>query len=392
MALVMGLVTLATVAPGSTTPEIAAATPAPGQPTQGRRMLGYYVPYDPTSWESLAANVGSLDDVAAQWVTIDACGQLGSRDDRTIKQLVQARGVRLFPSLLTSSAWLNHRLLTEAAVSARAIDQIVEYVTAEGYDGFDLDLEGVRPSDRAAYTAFVARLGAALRERGKPLTLAIPPKAGETMTGWAGAYDYAALGQHADLITIMAYDFSGAWGDPGPVAPYDWVDQVAAYATSQIPAEKVLLGLAFYGYDWNTTSGGTRALSYSQAVTLAEHHGVRMVLDPGTQSATFRYRAPAGNTPAARAQPSPLEHQITVREPPPCDVAPPAPDPTPTPRPTPPPDAIQDHVVWLEEGSSASARLGIVDRHRAGGVAAWRLGFEDPAVWPAFDAWRRGTP
>lgn len=369
-----------------------AARRAAGQPAPGRRVLGYYVPYDPTSWESLEANAHAIDDVAAQWVSIDACGQLGSRDDQTVKQLVQARGMRLFPSLLTSSAWLNHRLLTDDAVATTAISQIVEYVLAEGYDGFDLDLEGVQPSDRAAYTAFVARLGAALRERGKPLALAIPPKAGETATGWAAAYDYAALGAHADLITIMAYDFSGAWGDPGPVAPYGWVDRVAAYATARIPPERVLLGLASYGYDWNTTSGGTRALSYSQAATLAEYHGVPMVLDPETQSATFRYRAPAGDAPPARTQPAPLQHDITVREPAPCDVTPPASAPTPTPRPTPPPGALQDHVVWLEEASSAVARLGVAERHGAGGVASWRLGLEDPRVWPALEQWRGQRP
>lgn len=399
LVLVVVVVTLAPVSPATeragaqpAASPSAASTSAAGQPAPGRRVLGYYVPYDPTSWESLEANAHAIDDVAAQWVTVDACGQLGSRDNRTLKQFVQARGIRLFPSLLTSSAWLNHRLLTDDTVATRAIGQIVEYVVAEGYDGFELDLEGIQPSDRAAYTAFVARLGAALRERGKPLALAIPPKAGETTTGWAAAYDYAALGPHADLITIMAYDFSGAWGGPGPVAPYDWVDRVAAYATRHIPPERVLLGLAFYGYDWNTTSGGARALSYSQAATLAEYHSAPMVLDPGTLSATFRYQVPAGEGPPARTQPAPPEHEIMVREAPPCDVVPPTPAPTPTPRPSPPPGALQDHVVWLEESASAMARLGVAERHGAGGVATWRLGLEDPRVWPAFEQWRRPGP
>ena len=167
---------------------------------------------------------------------------------------------------------------------------------------------------------------------------------------------------------------------------------MARYATSQIPPEKVLLGLAFYGYDWNTTSGGTRALSYSQAATLAEHHGVPMVLDPETRSATFRYQVPAGEAVPSREQPAAPAHEIAVREPPPCDVTSPAPPPTPTPRPTPPPGTLQDHVVWIEEGASAVTRLGLAERHGAGGVAAWRLGLEDPAVWPALEAWRAGRP
>jgi spore germination protein len=361
-------------------------------PAVERRVLGYYVPYDPTSWASIEAQAHLIDDVAAQWVTIDACGGLGSRDNQTLKRFAQARGIRVFPSLLTLSGWLNGRLLNDEAVSARAVDQIVEYVVAEGYEGFDLDLEGVRPDDRGAYTAFVARLGAALRAQGKALTLAIPPKPRDVTTGWAGAFDYAALGEHADLITIMAYEYSGTWSGPGSVAPYNSVDGVLAFATAQIPPEKVLLGLAFYGFDWNTTSGGARALGYARAAALAERYGALILLDPETQSATFRYSAPAGDVLPTPPAPAPLGHEITVRQPAPCSVAPPSPSPTPTPRPSPPPDAIQEHVVWLEESRSAAARLGLADRYRAGGVATWRLGLEDPRVWPLLERWRAGPP
>ena len=56
--------------------------------------------------------------------------------------------------------------------------------------------------------------------------------------------------------------------------------------------------------------------------------------------------------------------------------------------PAPPPDALQDHEVWLEESASAAARLALVDRHQAGGIATWRLGLEDPRVWGLFQQWR----
>src|SRR5205814_7245047 len=114
--------------------------------------------------------------------------------------------------------------------------------------------------DRAALSTFVQQLSTALHEQGKLLTLAIPAKDRDVTVGWAGAYDYAALGAAADLVTIMAYEYSGPFSGPGSVAPYDWVDRVLAFAGSQIPAQKLVLGVAWYGYDWNTTSGGARAL------------------------------------------------------------------------------------------------------------------------------------
>lgn len=380
------LVLVATIAPS---PALRAAASEPQRAPEGRTVLGYYVPYDPGSWISLRDNAASIDIVAAQWVTIDACGNLMSRDDQTLKQFARENGIRVFPSLLTMSAWLNSRVLNDDAVAAHAIARIVEYVEAEGYEGFDLDLEAVDPGDRPAYTAFVAALATALHERGKELALALPAKTRDTTAGWGGAFDYAALGVHADLVTIMAYEFSGAWGGPGSIGPYDWVDQVAAYATSAMPAHKVLLGLGFYGYDWNTTWGGARALSHGQASRLAERYQVGIELDPASRSATFRYQAPAGDPPPAALPVPPLQHQITTRAAPPCPVATPEPAPRPAPRPISPED-IQDHEVWLENSASAAARLTLADRHTVGGIATWRLGQEDTGVWEVFHQWRSG--
>jgi hypothetical protein len=89
------------------------------------------------------------------------------------------------------------------------------------------------------------------------------------------------------------------------------------------------------------------------------------------------------------------QHQITERKAAPCAVTPPppptpTPGPSPTPRPTPRPTDIQEHVVWIEDSASAAARLEIANRYQTGGVAAWRLGQEDPRVWPILRQWRQG--
>ena len=373
----------------------ARAEPGASQPSQAvspRRVLSYYVPYDPTSWDSLQAQAHLIDIVAVQSVTIDACGGVGGSDDQTLKQFARSRGIQVLPSLVTFSGWLNHRILTDAEISARVIDQVVDYVVAEEYDGFDLDLEGVWPDDRAAYTAFTTRLAAALQERDKLLAVAIPAKTADTTTGWGGAFDYAALGPLADLFTVMAYEYHGSWGDPGPIAPYNWVEQVAAFATSQIAPEKVLLGLAFYGFDWNTTSGGGRYLGFPEAAALSERFGVPITLDPTTRSETIRYQAPGGEPPPRPAARPPLRHEITRRQPPSCPISEPRPAATPTPRPTPVPEAIQEHEVWLEGTASAAERLPLADRYRTAGVAMWRLGHEDRSLWAVVERWRQGDP
>jgi spore germination protein YaaH len=357
------------------------------------------VPYDATSWESFRAHAASLDYVAPQWVTIDACGQISSQDDRTLVSHARQHGVRVLPSLLTSQRWLNHRLLTDEPTRDLAVQQIAQYVLSEGYDGIDLDLEDVAPEDRQAYTEFVRRVAGALHQAGLTLAVAVPAKTSDVTTGWAGAYDYAALGRTADLMLVMAYAYTTSSSAPGSTAPYQWVDKVAEFAASQVPREKLLLGVAAYGYDWNVSVGGrATSLTNEAARRVAGHYGAAIGIDPASRSATFRYEVVAGRPTPVAARPTPFQHDITYRRPAAACAYPTptiAPRPTVTPGATPArpaptltPPAVQKHIVWLEDAASVSARLEIARARMIGGAGIWRLGQEDPAVWPALDAFR----
>lgn len=374
------------------TPASVVAAPTPGAPVSGANrpvVLGYYVPYDATSWVSFQAQASGLDYLGAQWVNVDACGNLSSKDDRTLVAYANQRGVKVLPSLLTSSAWLGHRLLTDPATSERYISQIVGYVTDLGYAGLDLDMEGLNAEDRDAFSAFVTKLAAALHERGKILTMAIPAKTTDVRTGWAGPYDYSVLGKQADLILLMTYDFSWSSGPPGSIAPQGWVDKVATYAASQMPPQKVLIGLAFYGYDWNTTSGGkARAVQYTQSVALAKQYSTSIATDDASRSGSFRYTSRPGDTFPLPPSIPPLQHDIAARSGGQCTVRQPTPEPTPSP--TPVPTGPQQHIVWLEGAESAAGRIQIAAQRGLGGIGAWRLGQEDPGVWPLLGDYRLG--
>jgi spore germination protein YaaH len=284
--------------------------------------------------------------------------------------------------------WLDHEILTDPAARQNALDQIANYVASGDYDGFDLDLEGVDPDDRDALTSFVNEAATRLHQAGKLLSLAIPPKTNDVQVGWAGAYDYAGLGAQPDLVTIMAYEYHGPFSGPGSVAPYAWVRQVATFATAQIPPQKVLLGLAFYGYDWNTTTGQARAIGYPQFAALAEYYAPSVAFDPTQQSLKLAYQDAAGDPSPEVPAPNQPAHQISIHRTAPCGFETPPPAPPPPNPPALPPGTPQDHQVWLEDSLSAAARLPLVNTFGAGGVGTWRLGLEDPNVWAVLDAWR----
>ena len=350
------------------------------------------MPYDSSSWQSLVAQADLLDYVSLQIATLDYCGNVSTRDDRTLLAFAHSRGLKVLASVFTSAEPLNHSILTASGVADNAVRSLVDYVVDAGYDGLDVDFEAVPATDRSALTAFITRLSAAMRAQGKVITMAVPAKGRDVTTGWAGAYDYAALAPSLDLVVLMSYSYTTSSSAPGSTAPYDWVSQVTAYAASQIPPEKVLMGVAFYGYDWNTTSGGrARALRYPQAAAVAAAYGASISLDPKSRSATFTYTALPGDVAPGQESLPALSHDMVDRRPGSCPLGP-APGPTAVPRtptPVPTPSGPQSHVVWLENAASLAARLEIVDRLGVRGLAAWRLGHEDPAVWSTIGEWKR---
>ena len=86
---------------------------------------------------------------------------------------------------------------------------------------------------------------------GYTVMVALAPK---TSAGQPGllyeAHDYAALGAAADDVLLMTYEWGYALSEPMAVAPIDKVEQVVRFAVSQIPPDKIFLGMPNYGYDW----------------------------------------------------------------------------------------------------------------------------------------------
>lgn len=134
------------------------------------------------------------------------------------------------------------------------IHSIVDEVTEQNYDGVDVDLEGDAVNNY--YSAFVTELADALGSKHKLITAAVA-------TWYAKNVTDSALARF-DFINIMSYDKTGPWepAKAGPHSPYDMATADVEYwrDTRHLPAEKLNIGLPFYGYgfgpnkatsDWN---------------------------------------------------------------------------------------------------------------------------------------------
>ena len=149
-----------------------------------------------------------------------------------------------------------------AAFVSSCIDMFIRGHFAQGveaagiFDGFDVDWEYPQPEDAPNYLALLLEFRKQLNAArpGLKLTIAAGPS-----PGMYHGVDFADVAKTVDLIGLMNYDYSGPWHkETGFHAPL-YSDHggsgdrtVLAYEDEGVPAEKLLLGVPFYGYSWNS--------------------------------------------------------------------------------------------------------------------------------------------
>ncbi|MBS3976138.1 MAG: copper amine oxidase [Syntrophomonadaceae bacterium] len=195
-------------------------------------------------------NTDMVRELALGWYSIDEQGNLLTRSPRnawrrppgweTVLAKAEEFGFRTEMVVHeTNRGGLLTAFLNDEQAVSRAVAAILQ--AAARYHGVNLNLEELGPyatgetqrQIRDSLTRFVAMLMPPLREAGKTLTLTIHPP----NSSFRG-YDYAALGQLADRIIIMAHDYG-----PKP-EPLNRVVQAVEMALAAVPAEKLVLAIS----------------------------------------------------------------------------------------------------------------------------------------------------
>jgi spore germination protein len=236
---------------------------------------------------------------------------------------------------LDEQGQFNNGLITSIIENEEArenlIGQVITVVEEKGYGGVDVDFEYVKKEDKEGFTAFVAELTKRLHERGIQLSIALAPKTSREQKGllYEGK-DYGALGEIADQVLLMTYEWGYKYGPNMAVAPLNMVRRVVEYALTEIPAEKINLGIPNYGYDWPLPyeRGVTEAKTIGniEAVQIAVENNAVIQFDEVAQSPYFNYEK----------------------------------------------DGIL-HEVWFEDARSMEAKLGLVREFGLLGTGWWQL-------------------
>ncbi len=321
-----------------------------GEEKRGRLTVNGYA-YPSIAEETLDTALVYLTYLTPFTHRVTPEGELVPLNDASMRSLSRANGVKTLLSVSSLSASggfssvLSDNILNSEAASSRLRSEITETVLSQKDAGVDMDFEYIYSQNAASYAAFIASLSEALRPLGKTTVTALAPKVRRSQEGilYQG-HDYAAIGRAGDFSYLMTYEWGYTYGPPMAVAPLPNVRQVLTYAVSEIPREKLWMGLPNYGYDWTLPyqSGMSRAQVVSPlgAVMLAKQAGAAIMFDETARAPYFTYTAFDG----------------------------------------------KDHVVWFDNAESLNEKLLLLSEFSLSGCGIWNIMYKNPALYTLLTA------
>ena len=219
------------------------------------------------------------------------------------------------------------------------------------FSGINIDIElngSATPQMQTQFTEFMKKLRQHIDHTYTDITISVDMYASGIEGGQI--WDAEALAQEVDYIVVMAYDFHRRQSaQAGPVAPLFggkdvWENDINTYLQKfliVVPAEKILLGIPFYGYEWQTTSRDSRSHTFPDTGSTASYERVQELLKKSEE-----LKVEEGWNEDA------LSPYISY---------------------------VEDNeifVVYYENSRSISYKLDYVNQLDLGGVAIWALGYE----------------
>lgn len=242
------------------------------------------------------------------------------------------------------SSALAQRVLSDRELQKIVINNTVNTVKERGYGGVDVDFEYISSDYADSYVNFISELKTALGGD-YPVFVSLAPKYEMNQRGLLyEGHDYSGLGEAADKVFVMTYEWGYTYGPPLPVSPINEVRRVLDYAITAIPRNKILMGVPNYGYDWKLpyVRGESMAESISnvEAVRRASAVGAEIEYDETAESPYYNYY----DRPESFG------------------------------------DAVE-HEVWFQNGRSSESLLRLVSSYRLSGFGVWNIMNYFPALW-----------
>lgn len=265
-------------------------------------VFGYHPYWSGTKWQNY--NYDLLTTIAYFSAEANGNGELTELHGWPVTELINkahANGVEVVLTVSLFNKADLETLLSSASNRSRLIENLVKQIVDAGADGINIDFEAFPASQKANLVIFIKDLRKSLRDNisHAKVTLATPA------VDWSSAWDFNALATESDGLFIMGYDYHWKGSSTtGPVSPlkggsYNITNTVNTYLSATgNNADKIILGVPYYGYQWAANSGnkgaetdntasGT-AVIYSTAESKALSYG--KIWDDASETPWYKYQ------------------------------------------------------------------------------------------------------
>ncbi len=318
--------------------------------TAAERKMPLHAWLTPWNMETLSEHMGLYSSVSAFWLTVEADGstvtpKLDWKTWDSFRQANKAEGRRFYLTV-NGDPDAVYLAISSIETQQKLVTNLLNVVRAHGFDGIDINFEGLGFDNRDGFTALVRNLTAAFHADQKQVAATLEARIANQVP-----MDWRALGGIADELRIMAYDYHArSTSRPGPVAPLGWVKEVADYATQLAKPEKIVIGLGNYGYDWQEPEKpedpwiGT-GISHERAVSLAAEKQAPVLQQAGIDDRGYDI----GTIPS-----------FTYAD-----------------------ENGKRHEVWFENKQSLQEKISLLNQYSLGGAIFWSVGLGDQDFWTA---------
>ncbi len=298
-------------------------------------------------------SVEGLNVIAPTWFTFDIDrmnGDIVSKADKTYVQWAHNLGYQVWALISDFSSDtsrskhmdLSATILSKTSRREHVIKQLLNYADEYQLDGINIDFEYIQIADAEFYKQFFRELAPLCKQRG--ITLSVDMYNPMPDNYWSRYYNREEIGALCDYLCVMAYDEHTFGTESGPVASLPFVSNGLSLTLSEVPKEKVIMGMPFYVRIWREENVGgeikntIRNLGMDAAKRQFDEQNASWVYDAGYGCFYGEYEA--------------VEDGRKVK-----------------------------YRTWLEDERSIKEKLEVFKKHDIAGVAGWKIGLESKGIW-----------
>jgi peptidoglycan-N-acetylglucosamine deacetylase len=310
--------------------------------TKASLKIGFYVPGDASSGASLSAHFEALDWLVPSLISVVGSNHVMTKTrDARLEGLLRSgeKQPLILPSVqnLFDDDWDSDgaaALLHVPEARAAFLTRLERDLVSERVSGVVFDFEQLPETASADYLILLKEAKARFAARHWVTAVTAPADAADPTL--------KALAAVADHVFILAHDLGSTGRAAGPIARAAWFNQHVPRAVAAVGADKAIVAIGSYAVDWAAT-GDAEQVEVEEAWLTARDSDASISFDAQSGNAHFAYEED-GNI----------------------------------------------HQVWMLDAASAWNQMQVVRKSGASGLAIWRLGSDDPAVWTEMAAYQTG--